>query len=137
MGIFRYFIIYSRLFINLYKISKNFENNGRNIKDSIVKIKLEKTSNLCWILIWSTHVQRKQISDKFVINLPNETDTVTQLLVSLEYYNFNLYLAITRLIHEERFVCDHEIIKVKQIAETMYAMKCKKWRTWSLCVVNM
>ena len=58
--------------------------------------------------------------------------------VSLEYYNFNLYLAITRLIHEERLVvCDHEIIKVKQIAETMYAMKCKKWRTWSLCVVNM
>ena len=47
--------------------------------------------------------------------------------VSLGYCDFNSYLAIARLIHEENLgVCDHEITQMKQFVETVYGMKYQK-----------
>ena len=43
---------------------KTFENNGKNISKSIVKLNLRQNTNLYCIIIWSTYVQRKHIFDK-------------------------------------------------------------------------
>ena len=43
---------------------KTFENNGKNISKNIVKLNLKQNSNLYYIIIWSTYVQRKLIFDK-------------------------------------------------------------------------
>ena len=42
---------------------KNFENNGKNIHENIVKLNSKQNTNLCYIIIWSTYVQRKHIFD--------------------------------------------------------------------------
>ena len=36
-----------------------FENNGRNIGKNIVKLHLKQNTDLYYIIIWSTYVQRK------------------------------------------------------------------------------
>ena len=45
---------------------------------------------------------------------------------------------MTTLIQEERLrVFDHEVTQIMQLVETMYGIKYKKGKTWSLCVANM
>ena len=53
---------------------KAFENNGKNISKNIVKLNLEQNINFCCIIIWSKYVQRKQIFDNFIVNLPDKTE---------------------------------------------------------------
>ena len=55
---------------------KAFQNNGKNISENIVKLKLEKNIEFlpCNHLVYITYVQRKQIFDNFVINLPDTTE---------------------------------------------------------------
>ena len=43
---------------------KTFENIGNNVSKDIVKLNWKQNNNLCFIIIWSTYVQRKQIFDK-------------------------------------------------------------------------
>ena len=93
---------------------KTFQNNGKNITENIIKLKLDHSFNLCCIATWSTYVQRKQISDNFMISY--DKLSLAQFAVkghnwvSLTYCDFNSYSVITRFIHEERLgVCDHEI----------------------------
>ena len=53
---------------------KTFENNGKNISKNIVKLNLKQNINFCCIMIWSKYVQRKQIFDNFIVNLPDKTE---------------------------------------------------------------
>ena len=102
---------------------KTFQNNGKNITENIIKLKLDHLFNLCCIATWSTYVQRKQIFDNFMITY--DKLTLAQFTVkghnwvSLTYCDFNSYLVITRFIHEERLgVCDHEITPLTIFYET-------------------
>ena len=51
-----------------------FENNEKNISQNTVKLSLQQNINLSFIIIWSAHVQRKQIFDNFMIILPDKTE---------------------------------------------------------------
>ena len=53
---------------------ETFENNGKSISKNIVKLNLEQNNNLCFIIIWSTYVQRKKIFDNFIISLPDKIE---------------------------------------------------------------
>ena len=57
LGILLYIIGSSWIFKMLVK---TFENNGKNMSKSIVKLNFEKNINLCCIIILSTYVQGKQ-----------------------------------------------------------------------------
>ena len=43
---------------------KTFENNEKNISKTIVKLNLKQNDNTCFIVIWSTYVQKKHSFDK-------------------------------------------------------------------------
>ena len=93
---------------------KTFQNNRKNITENIIKLKLDHSFNFCCIATWSTYVQRKQISDNFMISYDKlslaQFTVKGHNWVSLTYCDFNSYSVITRFIHEERLgVCDHEI----------------------------
>ena len=84
-----------------------FENNGMKISKNIVKLNLNQNTNLYCTIIWSPYVPKKHIFDK-----PARWDwelTLKQFKVkghnwvSLRYYDFNLYLVITRLVHKFKF----------------------------------
>ena len=86
---------------------KTFENNGKNISKNIINLNLKQHTNLYCIIIWSIYVQRKHIFGNFIISLPDKTENslwngsqIRSNWVSLTYYDFNLYLVITRWIHK-------------------------------------
>ena len=107
----------------IFKMSvKTFENNGTNIDENIVKLKLEESikfllyNHLVYIYAEETLWQACQT---------NWEPTLTQLTVkghnwvSLTYYDFDSYLVITRLVHKERLdLCNHGITQNMQFAET-------------------
>ena len=52
-----------------------FENNGRNINENIVKLKLERNiKSLLYNHLVYIYVKRKQIFDNFMIGLPDEIE---------------------------------------------------------------
>ena len=53
---------------------KTFENNGKNITEIIVKLKLGYNIKPLLYNHWSTHVQREQMFDNFMISLPDNTE---------------------------------------------------------------
>ena len=55
-------------------LMKTFEHNGKNISKNLVQLNLEQNINLCYIIILSTYVQKKQIFDNFMIILPDKTE---------------------------------------------------------------
>ena len=56
---------------------KTFGNNGKNISENIVKLKLEQNIKSLCMIIWCTYVKRKQIFDNFMIILSDKIeDTV-------------------------------------------------------------
>ena len=52
---------------------KTFENNGKNISKSIVKLNFKQKTNLYSTVIWSGNVQRKHIFCNFMISLQDKT----------------------------------------------------------------
>ena len=52
---------------------KTFENNGKNISKSIVKLNFKQKTNLYSTVIWSRNVQRKHIFGNFMISLQDKT----------------------------------------------------------------
>ena len=61
LGIILFILGSSKIFKMLAKTSENSGN-------------LEQNINLCCIIIWSIYVQRKQIFDKFMISLLDQTE---------------------------------------------------------------
>ena len=90
LGILLYILGSSWIFKVLVK---TFENDGKNISKNIVKLNLEQNTNLCCIIIWSTYVQRKKIFENFIMYLQDKPENSI-------WQELNLYLVITRLIHE-------------------------------------
>ena len=58
LGILLYILGKSKIFKPLVK---TFKNNGKNISKKIVTLISKQNINLCYIIIWSTYVERTQI----------------------------------------------------------------------------
>ena len=70
LGILLYILGSSSIFKMLVK---TFENNGKNISKTIVKLNLEQNIKSL-LYIWSTYVQTRQIFDNFMISLTDKTE---------------------------------------------------------------
>ena len=106
---------------------KIFENNGNNISENVIKLKLKQNiksllyNNLVYICVEETDFwQRYDKPARW-----NWEPTFRQFTVkghnwlSLAYCDLNSYLVITRLIHKEGLgVFDHEITQTMQFVKT-------------------
>ena len=101
---------------------KNFENNGKNIGENIVKLKLEQNiKSLLYKHLVYVYAQETDFCN-FTISLSDKTENPLSHRPQLR---ISLYLVITRLKNKERLrVCDHKITLIMTFTETSFQHSC-------------